>query len=584
MAGPQDSNSFLQNIQIYTEEEKYSFIKALIIKIEQEEDIEDINEFIKELNKYGINFNKYLWQEAGDSLMHVIAKHPNGAEIIKCLQALDDLRDRLIDLIKADQNSTQIIDDIDNNLMILIEEYRHSAQIAGTLQQFDFFNFREIDINYKNKYGITPLHLAAEHGHIEIAELLIENGANVDAKNNGNVTALHLAAQNGHTGIVSLLIANDVDIDVKISDGRTSLHLAAEHGHLEIAEHLVENGANIDEKDHDGRTPFCAAANKYEENSEMVRLLIEKGANIEDIDNLGRPFIRYVLPQHKSQEVVDYYEYCYIKKHIEHLIEDEADLNIRYNGKIYLCWAAEHGHLEIAKLLLANGANVNVKDEDNITALHLAAQNGHLEIAKFLVENGANVNVKDEDNVTALHLAAQNGHTGIVSLLIANDVDIDVKISDGRTSLRIAAEKGYIEIAKLLIEKGANVDEKDNYGQTPFCAAANKYEENSEMIRLLIEKGANIEDSDNLGRRFITYLLPKEKRQEVVDYYEYWHSEKHIRRLIEDNTDIDMEKGRIPQSEAISVLKSDKVSSTHNPQFTKNEEKRSKVQEERLNH
>ena len=65
-----------------------------------------------------------------------------------------------------------------------------------------------------------------------------------------------------------------------------------------------------------------------------------------------------------------------------------------------------NGQLECCEFLINHGANVNEKDKDGSTPLHLAAWNGKLECCEFLINHGVNVNEKDSDGNTPLHLAA----------------------------------------------------------------------------------------------------------------------------------------------------------------------------------
>jgi tetratricopeptide (TPR) repeat protein len=106
--------------------------------------------------------------------------------------------------------------------------------------------------------------------------------------------------------------------------------------------------------------------------------------------------------------------------------------------------------------LLASGADVNAKDINGVTALWQAAANGHLDIVKVLLESGANVNIQHKSlGVTALWMAAREGHTEIVKLLLAAGADVKAGAKDTYTPLEIAKEKGHTEIIKLLKEYGA---------------------------------------------------------------------------------------------------------------------------------
>jgi len=139
--------------------------------------------------------------------------------------------------------------------------------------------------------------------------------------------------------------------------------------------------------------------------------------------------------------------------------------------------AAEKGNLEAVKQHLAAGANVNAKDDDGWTPLLYAAAEGRKEVAELLIANGADVNV-NVYGTTPLHIAAFSGHTEVVELLIANGADVNAKDEDGMTPLlQTIAPYGYNkEIAELLIAAGADVNAKDGEGSTPLDNLVNMVE------------------------------------------------------------------------------------------------------------
>jgi len=147
--------------------------------------------------------------------------------------------------------------------------------------------------------------------------------------------------------------------------------------------------------------------------------------------------------------------------------------------------AAADGNIEAVKYHLANGINVDaVNDRPWKTPLSLATREGHKEIVKLLIAKGADVNVKDKREQTPLHAAAFGGHKEIAELLIANGGDVNAKDDNGGTPLHWAAGSGTKEVTELLIAKGADVNEKDHNGQTPLDIA-NK----SEIADLLRKHG-----------------------------------------------------------------------------------------------
>jgi ankyrin repeat protein len=124
-----------------------------------------------------------------------------------------------------------------------------------------------------------PLHIAEFNKNVDIAELLIEKGASVNAMD--DVTPLHCAAQNGNSKAVEILIEKGASVNTVTKDEVTPLHCAAISGNLETAELLIEKGASVNALAKDDVTPLhCAAQNG---NSKTAEILIEKGASVNSV-------------------------------------------------------------------------------------------------------------------------------------------------------------------------------------------------------------------------------------------------------------------------------------------------------------
>ena len=136
--------------------------------------------------------------------------------------------------------------------------------------------------------------------------------------------------------------------------------------------------------------------------------------------------------------------------------------------------AAEEGNFEAVKQHLAAGTDVNAKNEDDygLTPLYYATGEGHKEIAELLIAEGADVNMKDDNGGTPLHYAASFGHKEASELLIANGADLNAIVVDGQTPLLMAVAKGHKEIIELLIAKGADINAKNAFNKTPLDAAS----------------------------------------------------------------------------------------------------------------
>ncbi|XP_033105793.1 GA-binding protein subunit beta-2-like [Anneissia japonica] len=93
--------------------------------------------------------------------------------------------------------------------------------------------------------GTSPLHLAAQYGHLSTAEVLLRAGVSRDARTKVDRTPLHMASQEGHTDIVSLLVRLGADLDAKDMLKMTPLHWAVERGYKDVVKVLVEHGADV---------------------------------------------------------------------------------------------------------------------------------------------------------------------------------------------------------------------------------------------------------------------------------------------------------------------------------------------------
>ena len=144
---------------------------------------------------------------------------------------------------------------------------------------------------------------------------------------------------------------------------------------------------------------------------------------------------------------------------------DERDEDLNKLGKkeeedeVFLDACIE-GDLDLVKRWLSNNkVDVNVKDYINErSGIHYAALNGRVDVVKVLLQNGADVNDVDVLEWTALHCAAKKGHVGVVKVLIQNGADVNAVDEEKSTALHYAARYGHVDVAKVLIQKGVAVN------------------------------------------------------------------------------------------------------------------------------
>lgn len=131
---------------------------------------------------------------------------------------------------------------------------------------------------FKGKDGkFGCLEIAAQEGLLEIAQLLVEAGADPNERFLRGQTALRISARNGRIELIKYFISKGCEVDTKADDGATPLEAAASKGHLDIVKLLLENGANINHQDNDKDSPLGEAAKHGF--IEVVDFLLSKGAD-----------------------------------------------------------------------------------------------------------------------------------------------------------------------------------------------------------------------------------------------------------------------------------------------------------------
>ena len=174
---------------------------------------------------------------------------------------------------------------------------------------------------------------------------------------------------------------------------------------------LLDRGANVNQKDLNGNTPLITAL-QANLDSKCIDLLLSRGADPNLSSSLSSPLDASV-PYGTSSS------YC-----MKALLRAGAKIGAGKDSttKPYIVFASELGDLELIKMLLKKGANINAKGGQGETAIIVSVQKRNTEIALFLVQHGADVNLKDILGVTAIKLAAKSGDKALIEALKAKPV------------------------------------------------------------------------------------------------------------------------------------------------------------------
>jgi len=303
--------------------------------------------------------------------------------------------------------------------------------------------------------GTTALMWAAEQGHADVVRLLTGHGAEVNAQSKvltpigrrglgfvnstvvfgasgraapkartiGGVTALLFASREGALECVRVLAAAGAKLDQTSVDGSSPLLVAVQNGSYSVAQFLLERGADPNQANDKGWTPlYLAVKNRNQEITavpgpssdgalDLIRTLLDRGA---------KPNVRI-----KSDTEVH---------------QGMSALWLKEAGATPLLRAALCGDLTVVRLLLAHGADPQIPTFDHTTALMVASGVGWaegmmreysegetLELVKLLLDRGADVNAANDHGITALHGAAYKAANRVVQLLVDRGAKLDAK-------------------------------------------------------------------------------------------------------------------------------------------------------------
>ena len=305
------------------------------------------------------------------------------------------------------------------------------------------------------EHGWTDLHYAAVLNRPDLARLLLDAGASIDAR---------LLADGDSERLVETLSAFDAPIGVMravevFADDPTRRRVStpilfsiiADAG--DVAELLLNRGANLESlaalyggsDGSYGLGILVHLAVQSGSSVDVVELLLNRGANLEAVDDIGdTPLYSAVI------------------------------------------WSS----VGMVELLLDRGASLEAVNNFGNTPLHTAVSGGSVGMVELLLNRGANLEAVDDTGDTPLHSAVRFGLAGVVELLLDRGADLEAAGALGETPLHVAAFAGSVDVVELLLDRGANLEAAGDSGNTPLHAAASG--DSVDVVELLLDRGANL--------------------------------------------------------------------------------------------
>lgn len=417
-----------------------------------------------------------------------------------------------------------------------------------------------IDLPIWEVHGQTLLHIGIINNRIDIVNLAIKMGANLNIKDSFNKTPLARAIEKNNEEISRILIEAGADINIPDNIENTPLDLAISSGSANIIDMLLKKGANPNGTDKSGAGTFYNAISSGR--LDIIDMLVRAGANTKYINPIGRTYlIQASLLRYEA--VVDYFIKCGL------------NLNAKDNsGSTALMYSSGIGDKNIVELLLINRANPDLQDENGYTALMFASLWGRADVVDKLMIAGAKIDIKNKYGNTALFFAECNEHGATVEILktasgkISSEHDVAIKpevISAGTNEDPEVYSTRFIGLRKII---------RSQNGEIPCIRCHKPVIINFGKIKRKIQKNQKFQDKfiDEGSPDKGIYFKPGKDEprvcptckgvlcsscKEIAKFHEKYHKERLLKVLKHYNPEIAL-LGQDSQKKALEIALEDR--------------------------
>jgi ankyrin repeat protein len=334
---------------------------------------------------------------------------------------------------------------------------------------------------------------AAWANDVELARELIASGADVNAKDDTEQSAYPIATSEGYRELVELTLANGADLSSLDSYRGTGLIRAAELGHAAVVGRLLRAGIAADHVNRPGWTALDEAI-VYGDGGptyqDTVRALVAGGADLQPVAGDGRTPL-----QHARDAGHDVLARTLESAVLAHPADVAA-------ASALLLSAAGSGDADQIAIALRAGAAIESSDGRERTALLLASAADHLDVARLLVALGADPDAQDDQQDSAWLVTGVTGSVAMLEVLLPAGPDLALRNRFGGVSMIPASERGHIDYVRRVVSTGIDVNHVNDPGWTALLEAitfGDGSQPYQEIVGILLAAGADPALADAQG-------------------------------------------------------------------------------------
>ncbi|EFX78101.1 hypothetical protein DAPPUDRAFT_53589 [Daphnia pulex] len=344
---------------------------------------------------------------------------------------------------------------------------------------------KSTDVNVQEKDGHTPLHCAIIYNsEIAVNELLRRQDVDVNLKNNNRQTTLHIASVKKDISIdlFNMILKLSTDVNAQEKDGHTALHGAiGQENETVVGELLQCKDVDFNIKNCASKTALHFGALWKNIPVELFRVILEKSTNVNAQDEVGTTALHWATFKQSTTAVEE------LLKH------KDVDVNLKNNQNqtaLYIACAWKNIPIDLFKIILENSTDVNVQEEDGDTALHNAIVfEFETAIKELLERKDIDVNIKNNNKRTPLHLALMGKGFPINLVILEKSTDVNAQEEDGDTALHLAIMcKSKTALKELLKRREIDFNLNNNKNQTARFLASLWEDMPIDLLSILLEK------------------------------------------------------------------------------------------------